>query len=86
VKSDVYPDLSSWYKDNSRVYVADDHACWADPDLNRKVSKRRFGAVKRSPVTGLNRMMAEHAEDMHRWIMSRVSEEQGNTTEEDKMV
>jgi len=83
VKSDMDPDLSSWYRENSRVYVAQDHACWADPELTRRVQKRRFGAVKRSIVTGLNRMMKHHAEDAQQWIMSRSVEGRGDTTEED---
>jgi histone deacetylase 6 len=85
VKSDVDQELSSWYKENSRVYVGSDHACWQDSDLTRKVNKRRFGAVKRSPVTGLNRMMREHAEDAQQWIMGRVAMGHGDTTEEDRM-
>ncbi len=82
MKSDVDPQLSSWYRDNSRVYVGSDHACWSDPDLFRKVGKRRFGAVKRSPVTGLNRMMREHAADAQQWIMGRV-EGHGNAVEDE---
>jgi histone deacetylase 6 len=84
VKSDVDQELSAWYRDNSRVFVANDHACWEDPDLNRKVNKRRFGAVKRSPVNGLNRMMREHATDVQQWIMGRVAEGHGDTTEEEQ--
>ncbi|KAH9434458.1 hypothetical protein MCOR02_006462 [Pyricularia oryzae] len=85
VKSDVDPDLSTWYRDNSRIYVGSDHACWLDNDLTRKVNKRRFGAVKRSPVTGLARMMREHAQDAQAWIRGRVRtpEDGGDTTEED---
>lgn len=83
VKSDVDHDLSSWYKENSQVYVANDHACWADPDLTRKVMKRRFGTVKRSSVNGLTRMMTEHAPDAQRWILGRVTEGHGDTTDEE---
>jgi histone deacetylase 6 len=84
VKSDVDDNLSTWYKANSRVYVASDHACWADPDLARKVLKKRFGTVVRSPMIGLNRMMSEHAREAQQWILSRVAD-QGETTEEEKM-
>ncbi|KAL6889930.1 hypothetical protein HDV57DRAFT_488088 [Trichoderma longibrachiatum] len=84
VKSDVDHDLSSWYKDNSRVYVAADHACWADAELTKKVKKRRFGTVVRSSVVGLNQMMHEHAAEAREWIMQRVaSHPDGDTTEED---
>jgi histone deacetylase 6 len=67
------------------VYVANDHACWADPDLTRKVQKRRFGSVVRSEMRGLNRMMREHAGEAQKWIMARVTQDTGDTTEEDKM-
>ena len=85
VKSDIDNDLSSWYKDNSRVYVASDHACWSDSDLTRKIHKRRFGTVVRSKKFGLNKMMQEHAEEAYEWILDRVTaNSKGETTEEDK--
>ncbi|KAK0634707.1 hypothetical protein B0T17DRAFT_586442 [Bombardia bombarda] len=90
VKSDVDQDLSGWYKENSRVYVANDHACWADADYTRKVHKRRFGTVIRSDVNGLTRMMREHFGDVQQWVMGRLSSEEdeeeghGDTTEEEK--
>jgi len=87
VKSDVDQELSSWYKDNSRVYVASDHACWSDSELTRKVMKRRFGSVIRSEVNGLTRMMTKHSDDVHQWILERCHDEakQGDTTDYDKM-
>ena len=86
VKSDVDQDLSSWYKDNSQVFVANDHACWADPDLTRKVMKRRFGTVKRSSVNGLTRMMRAHAAEAQQWMLGRVEEAaRGDTTEDEMM-
>ncbi|KOS18449.1 Histone deacetylase clr3 [Escovopsis weberi] len=86
VKSDIDNGLSSWYKDNSRVYVASDHACWSDPDLTRKVHKRRFGTVVRSSKCGLNNMMQEHAGEAQQWILDRVTTSRGagDTTEEDR--
>lgn len=86
IKSDVDQSLSHWYKEHSRVYVAKDHACWADPDLTRKVNKKRFGTVKRSSRNGLARMMKEHSAEAQQWILSRVSEKQkgGDTTEDEK--
>ncbi|KAL1862883.1 hypothetical protein VTK73DRAFT_6584 [Phialemonium thermophilum] len=85
VKSDVDQDLSSWYKENSQVFVANDHACWSDRDLTRKVMRRRFGTVKRSPVKGLAHMMKEHAEEVKQWILDRVSSSHGDTTEDENM-
>ncbi|KAK4241069.1 histone deacetylase clr3 [Achaetomium macrosporum] len=87
VKSDADADLSSWYRDNSQVYVANDHACWSDPDLTRKVMKRRFGNVIRSHANGLTPMMAEHFTDVRHFVMERVGEGEGNaagdTTEDE---
>jgi len=84
VKSDVDADLSSWYKEHSRVYVAGDHACWTDYDLTRKVQKRRFGTVVRSEMIGLNKMMQAHAEEAQEWMLERIADTQGDTTEEEK--
>lgn len=64
--------------------MAADHACWSDEELAKKVLKRRFGGVMKSTQTGLNRMMEAHAEEVHKWITSRlVQERSGNTTEEE---
>ncbi len=84
IKSDIDTELSSWYKDNSRVYVAGDHACWSDYDLTRKVQKRRFGTVVRSEMIGLNKMMRTHAEETHEWLLERVTDTRGETTEDEK--
>lgn len=84
VKSDIFPELSSWYKENSRVYVASDHACWSDHDLIKKVQKRRFGSVVRSPELGLNKMMWKHADEAQAWMLSRTSAASiGDTTEDE---
>lgn len=83
VKSDMYPDLSSWYRNNSRVYVGADHVCWRDQELSRRVVKKRFGHVLHSGVSGLGRMMSEHAGDVQEWILGRVAS--GDTTEDEVM-
>ncbi|KAK8094738.1 histone deacetylase A [Apiospora hydei] len=85
VKSSVDEDLSGWYKRNSLVYVADDHACWIDADMAKKVSKKRFGGVKRSSQTGLNKMMHAHAGEVHEWIVERVTSDKAgdDSTDED---
>ncbi|KND92534.1 Histone deacetylase clr3 [Tolypocladium ophioglossoides CBS 100239] len=84
VRSDIDAELSSWYKENSRVYVAGDHACWSDHELTRKVHKRRFGTVVRSEMLGLNKMMQEHGQEAQDWILARVAAPgRGETTEEE---
>lgn len=85
VKSEVDPDLSSWYKEHSLVYVSNNHMCWASPEYARKVHKRRFGSVLRSGQDSLVMMMREHHEDVERWILERC-EETGDTTDDDKAV
>jgi histone deacetylase 6 len=84
IKSDIDTDLSSWYKENSRVFIAGDHACWADANLTKKVLKRRFGSVVRSPQFGLNKMMDHHAHEAREWILDRLEEvsDADMTTEE----
>lgn len=85
VKSETDPELSTWYKKNSLVYVAADHACWSDEDLAKKVLKKRFGGVQRSRETSLNRMMEAHATEVQQWISQRLSpDDSGHATEEDR--
>ncbi|KFZ00118.1 hypothetical protein V500_01173 [Pseudogymnoascus sp. VKM F-4518 (FW-2643)] len=60
VRSETDANLAHWYKKHSRVYVAADHLCWTDPELERKVTKSRFGRVVKSGVEGLNKMLRAH--------------------------
>ncbi|KAI0394583.1 histone deacetylase [Xylariaceae sp. FL0594] len=84
VKSETDPELSTWYKRNSLVFVSADHACWSDEELAKKVLKRRFGGVRKSTQTGLQRMMEAHADEVHKWIADRLAQDKsGNTTEVD---
>ena len=67
------------------MYVTNDHACWGDADLAKKVLKKRFGGVQRSPQVGLNHMMEAHAKEVYQFIGDRVDQgKSGNTTEEEK--
>ncbi len=45
MKSDIDPYLSTWYRQNSLIYVSPEHACWSDEESSRKVKKHRFGHV-----------------------------------------
>ncbi|KXJ86631.1 histone deacetylase [Microdochium bolleyi] len=83
VKSETDPDLSNWYKKNSLVFVANDHACWSNPELVKKVGRRRFGGVHRSPQNGLNRMMEAHMNEMGEWIRERLTPDSADATEEE---
>lgn len=83
--------LSTWYRSNSRVYVASDHACWADPKLEAKVKRKRFGTVLRSPEAGLAAMMRRHAAEVQEFIAGRCvlgggSGTGGESTEEDNLL
>ncbi|KAI0914628.1 histone deacetylase [Ustulina deusta] len=85
VKSETDPDLSTWYKHNSLVFVAGDHACWSDEDLQKKVLKRRFGGVKKSTKTGINCMMEAHGPEVQEWILARLTRHKsGHTTEDER--
>lgn len=65
------------------MYVGADHVCWRDPDLKRRVAKKRFGTVMHSSVTGLSKMMRAHASDVQEWIIERA--DMGDTTEDETM-
>lgn len=85
IKSETDTELSSWYKQNSLVYVTKDHACWSDADLSKKILKKRFGAVRKSPAGGLNQMMEAHAEDVFQFINERLSTGRSGNTTQDEM-
>lgn len=85
VRSDVDESLSHWYKNNSRVFVTDNHACWIDPKLEAKIKKRRFGTVIRSPELGLNAMMKRHFHDMTDFILKSCTNGGDDTTEDDRV-
>lgn len=82
MRSDVDESLSNWYKNNSRVFVAHNHACWLDPVTEKKVRKKRFGAVTRSPKTSLVGMMHHHTDEVQEFILFKVSKAGGGETTE----
>ncbi len=77
IKSDVDPELSAWYRTNSRLFIGANHPFFKKDNAAQKLAKRRFGMVKRSSVDGANRMMVEHADDVQQWITNRMAEGQG---------
>jgi len=85
IKSETDPYLSSWYKNHSRVYVANDHACWDDEEYARKVRKNRFGMVVRSQEVGLNRMMGVHRDEACEWARGMVGDREDETEDELKL-
>jgi histone deacetylase 6 len=74
VKSETDPNLSSWYRSNSLIYVSPDHSCWNDEEAARKVKKHRFGGVKMSEVAGLAKMMNRYLREAGEWIEEKVRE------------
>lgn len=80
MRSDVDESLSHWYRTNSRVFVSNSHACWLDPAHEKKVRKKRFGMVIRSPETSLVGMMRHHTQEVQQYILSRTAGG-GETTE-----
>lgn len=75
VRSETDANLAHWYKKHSRVYVAADHLCWTDPELERKVTKSRFGRVVKSRVEGLNKMLRVHLPEVVE-LLGTVGEEE----------
>ncbi|TGO61502.1 hypothetical protein BOTNAR_0128g00100 [Botryotinia narcissicola] len=74
VKSETDSALSSWYKANSEIYVADKHACWNDEESIRKVKKQRFGKVVRSEETDLASMLQIHQPRAKKWMLAKFDE------------
>lgn len=74
VKSETDAALSSWYKMNSELYVAGNHACWTDDDNIRKVRKQRFGKVVRSEEKNLGRMLQSHVPSAKEWMRRKFEE------------
>ncbi|ESZ92003.1 hypothetical protein SBOR_7618 [Sclerotinia borealis F-4128] len=78
IKSETDSTLSSWYKSNSEIYVAGNHACWTDEENIRKVRKQRFGKVVRSEETGLVKMMRRHQPSAKEWMQEKFEEKARN--------
>ncbi|KAG4030058.1 hypothetical protein MFRU_013g00820 [Monilinia fructicola] len=74
VKSETDSGLSSWYKANSEIYVAGNHACWTDEENIRKVKKQRFGNVVRSEEKSLVRMLRRHELSAKDWMQEKFDE------------
>ncbi|CAN8103481.1 unnamed protein product [Discula destructiva] len=83
VRSDFDESLTHWYRTNSRVFVSNDHACWLDPAQEKKVRKKRFGMVIRSPQTSLAAMMHHHTREVQEFILSRSAGERESTETEE---
>ena len=86
VKSETDPTLSLWYKEHSLVFVAADHACWSNPDLEKRVRKRRFGTVVRSKKSELAHMMQQHFTEVQEYITKELGLDQSDTTDDDKEI
>lgn len=80
VKSDIDPYLSTWYKQNSLIYVSPDHACWSDEESSRKVKKHRFGRVicaeiERGGGGGeVGRMLKRYQTESTAFVATKVAE------------
>ncbi|KAB8292243.1 hypothetical protein EYC80_007985 [Monilinia laxa] len=74
VKSETDSGLSSWYKSNSEIYVAGNHACWTDEENIRKVKKQRFGNVVQSEEKSLVRMLRRHELRAKEWMLEKFEE------------
>lgn len=83
VKNDTDLSLSGWYKANSKIYVAGNHACWTDPENVKKVSKRRFGTVVPSVENGLVTMLKVHENDAKEWILEKLDDQAKEQAKED---
>lgn len=85
VRSDVDETLAHWYRSNSRVFVSHDHSCWVEPSMERKIRKRRFGMVFRSPENTLAGMMRHHNDEVQQYILQRAAGGDGETTETEEV-
>jgi histone deacetylase 6 len=83
VKSQTDPYLSSWYKDNSLIFVSSDHSCWNDEENAKKVGKNRFGAVEKSEVTGLGNMLKRYEGKAANWVLKKVEDWEWKMRERD---
>jgi histone deacetylase 6 len=84
VRSETDPFLSTWYKQNSLIYVSPDHACWSDEESSRKVKKQRFGRVVCADIKSggaasggtnpgdVERMLKRYEEDSETFIAEKV--------------
>jgi hypothetical protein len=78
--------VSSWYRENSLVFVSEKHSLWKKEKEGGKVSKR-YGRLVKSPGEVLNGMMLLHREEVVKWMADRINQRKeavGSTEEEDE--
>ncbi|KAI9735225.1 MAG: Histone deacetylase hda1 [Cirrosporium novae-zelandiae] len=76
--------LKNWYATNGLVIVAQDHSAWdSDPENGGKPKRlsKRYGKMVRSTKLGLNEMLAEHKEQIQKFIAGKVGTD--SSSEED---
>lgn len=72
--------VSSWYRQNSLVYVAETHGLWQKPG---KLSKR-YGGVRRTKGNTGNEIMLINQEEAEDWILRHVEDEDATEDESDE--
>jgi histone deacetylase 6 len=73
--------ITSWYRQNSLIYVAETHMLWARK-REGKVSKR-YGDVREAKGHGANEIMVLNSEEAQEWILKQVQDENATEDESD---
>lgn len=80
VKNNANPWVSSWYRENSLVFVSNNHSLWKKEG---KVSKR-YGRLEGSDGVCLNEMMKLEEQRVWEWIGQKVGDDLSGRVKEEK--
>ncbi|KAL1959893.1 hypothetical protein VTO42DRAFT_561 [Malbranchea cinnamomea] len=73
--------LSKWYKENSLVFVSDQHTVF-DTGPNARKPSKRYGNLKPVKERTLNEMVLKHREEVWQWMQERCVSDQDETESE----
>ncbi|RMZ88982.1 hypothetical protein DV736_g3779, partial [Chaetothyriales sp. CBS 134916] len=73
------PWVSSWYRDNSRIYVSKTHSVWATKQKSGNLS-RKYGTVVGSEGGTVMSIMQAEEEACWEWIRTKVEEDRDEST------
>ena len=75
------PWVTSWYRNNSLIFVVENHTLWKKTKDGGKLSKR-YGDVRPSQGDGANEVMFVNQEVAYRWMLEKVKDDDATEDEE----
>lgn len=75
--------LSKWYKENSLVFVSDQHTVFETENHGGRRPSKRYGNLRPVKERSLNEMVRVHRDETWQWILERCGSD-GDETESER--